>query len=276
MSSCCTTPAPRRVAGATLAVCLAGNPNVGKSTLFNKLTGSAIETANYPGMTVSLNIAAAQWEGHTVEVVDLPGTYALGAVSDDQYVARRGLLDTSPDVVVAVVDATNLARNLYIVLQLLDLGYRVVVALNLVDEARRRGLDIDSQALAAELGVPVVRTVATRGEGLDGLAKIALAVAMSTNGVGRGRRRRYGEQVEQRVAMVVRGLAERQGGGAAAALPFGLSPRSLALSLVEGDAELGELSPPNATPGHEPSPRRRASGMRLPAPTAGGGSLLPL
>ena len=100
------------------------------------------------------------------------------------------MLRARPDVVVAVVDATNLARNLYLVLQLLDLGCRVVVALNLVDEARRRAVTVDAARLSEELGVPVVPTVAPRGEGLDELTLVALDVAVSANGSGRGRRAR--------------------------------------------------------------------------------------
>ena len=136
-SGCCTQTSAQGRAQGALVVCLAGNPNVGKSTLFNRLTSSAVETANYPGVTVGLNVAKARWGEQEVQVLDLPGTYALDPVSEDQWVARHGLLDWRPDVVLAVVDATNLARNLYMVLQLVDLGCRVVVALNLVDEARR-------------------------------------------------------------------------------------------------------------------------------------------
>ena len=127
-------------------------------------------------MTVALNGACVCWQGRKVELIDLPGTYALGAVSEDQFVARRALLERRPDVVIAVVDATNLARNLYLVLQLLDLGFRVVVALNLADEAERRRIHIDEHRLAEELGVPVVRTVAPRGEGLDRLSEVAVQV----------------------------------------------------------------------------------------------------
>ena len=177
----------KRRSTSALVVCLAGNPNVGKSTLFNRLTGSAVDTANYPGMTVGLNIASARWGGQEVQLVDLPGTYALDPVSDDQWVARHGLLDWKPDVVIAVVDATNLARNLYLVLQIIDLGPRVVIALNLIDEARRQSLRIDPRALSQALGLPVIATVARRGEGLDELTAAAAAVAISRDGLGRGR-----------------------------------------------------------------------------------------
>jgi ferrous iron transport protein B len=106
--------APAWVEGSTgaLVALLAGNPNVGKSSLFNRLTGEVVETANYAGMTVALNGADLEWQGQSVTLIDLPGTYAIGAVSEDQHVARRALLEQHPDVVIAVVDATNLARNL--------------------------------------------------------------------------------------------------------------------------------------------------------------------
>ena len=216
-----------------LVVCLAGNPNVGKSTLFNRLTGSAVETANYPGMTVGLNIAAARWGGQEVQLVDLPGTYALDPVSEDQWVARHGLLDWRPDVVIAVVDATNLARNLYLVLQLVDLGPRVVVALNLIDEARRQSLRIDPHALSQALGLPVVPTVARRGEGLDELVAAAAEVAAGSDGLGRGRAVRYSARIEAQVAGLESEFAEN-----ADALPDGLPPRAAALALLEGDEEL--------------------------------------
>ena len=184
-------------------------------------------------MTVGLNIASARWGGQEVQLVDLPGTYALDPVSDDQWVARHGLLDWKPDVVIAVVDATNLARNLYLVLQIIDLGPRVVIALNLIDEARRQSLRIDPRALSQALGLPVVPTVARRGEGLDELTAAAAAVASGNDGLGRGRAVRYSARVEAQVA----GL-EAQFADVDQALPEGLPPRAAALALLEGDEEL--------------------------------------
>ena len=119
-------------------VALAGNPNVGKSSVFNWLTGMGVVTANYPGKTVEVQLATTRFKDQEIGVMDLPGTYAVGSASEDQWVARRALFDAGPDVVLVVVDATRLERNLYLPLQLLDLGFRVVVALNLVDEAWRR------------------------------------------------------------------------------------------------------------------------------------------
>ena len=217
----------------SLVVCLAGNPNVGKSTLFNRLTGSAVETANYPGMTVGLNVAKACWEGRKAQVVDLPGTYALDPTSEDQWVARHGILDWSPDVVVVVVDATNLARNLYIVLQLLDLGCRIVVSLNLMDEARRHSVEIDIRALARELGVPVIPTVARSGEGVRELIKAVLAAAATDGKAGAASATRYSSVVEDETETLVRRLEERAG-----PLPHGLGARAVALALLEEDSEL--------------------------------------
>ena len=263
-ASCCDVSTERRSTSAIVA-CLAGNPNVGKSTLFNRLTGSAVETANYPGMTVGLNVARARWAGQEVQLVDLPGTYALDPVSEDQWVARHGLIDWQPDVVVAVVDATNLPRNLYLVLQLVDLGLRVVVALNLFDEARRQSLRIDPRALSQALGLPVIATVARRGEGLDELTAAAAAVAISRDGLGRGRAVRYSAAIEAQVARLVADFAD---GGES--LPEGLPPRAAALALLEGDHELvaafGGTDAPTATRLAAPPHRGRRKGHRAKSP----------
>ena len=167
MSSCHVTT--QHLQQTDLTIALAGNPNVGKSSLFNHLTGANAETANYPGKTVALNFGTTRWNGKRIGVIDLPGTYALGAMSEDQWVARQAVLDNHPYAVVAIADATNLERNLYLVLQFLDLGLPLVVAVNLIDEAERAGIEIDTARLARDLRVPVIPTIATRGKGVDTL-----------------------------------------------------------------------------------------------------------
>src|SRR5512142_2314318 len=139
-----------------LTIALAGNPNVGKSSLFNQLTGASVDTANYPGKTVALNTGTTHFGGKTIGVIDLPGTYALGALSEDQWVARQAVLDHRPDAIVAIADATNLERNLYLLLQYLDLRIPLVVAVNLVDEAERAGIEISTAQLSQQLDTPVV------------------------------------------------------------------------------------------------------------------------
>ena len=158
-------------------VALAGNPNTGKSTVFNALTGLRQHTGNWPGKTVTRAEGGYQHAGRKVKLVDLPGTYSLQAGSTDEEVARDFILFGEPDVTVVVVDATRLERNLNLALQVLEITDRVVVCLNLMDEARRHGIGIDPDKLAAELGVPVVAASARRGEGLDALREAIAAVA---------------------------------------------------------------------------------------------------
>jgi len=221
-----------------LVACLAGNPNVGKSSLFNALTGAGCETANCAGVTTEACAVCTQWGGRRVEVVDLPGAYSLDGHGGDQRAARVALLTREPDVVVAVVDATNLGRSLYLPLQLLDLGFRVVVAVNLSDEARRRDRAVDAEALARELGVPVVPIVAPRGEGLPQLEAEMLRVAASVNGLGRAAGTPLPEGVADRVETLAAEISARA--AEAGRPPFGLAPRAAAITVLEGDAEVVE------------------------------------
>ena len=153
-------------------IALAGNPNAGKSTVFNALTGARQHVGNWPGKTVEKKEGVWKQGDIEFEVVDLPGTYSLTAYSMEEIIARDYIVDGRPDVVVSVVDAANLERNLYLVVQILEMGARVVVALNMSDVADSRGLKIDLPKLSAGLGgVPVVPTIASKGEGIDQLKK---------------------------------------------------------------------------------------------------------
>lgn len=219
--------------GADLTVALAGNPNVGKSSLFNQLTGLQAITANYPGKTVEVNVGRARVGDSAVALIDLPGTYSLGGISEDQWVARRAVLDGQPDAVLGVVDATNLARNLYLTLQIMDLGLPVALALNLVDEAERRGRSVDAPSLAGLLGVPVVPTVATQGRGLAEALAAALALAREHT---RQAPPSYGAPLDGAIASLARGIEE----ATTEPLPHGLGPRALAVLLLEEDADTVE------------------------------------
>src|SRR6266576_2026540 len=170
MSSCCSSSDHATLTG-TLTVALAGNPNSGKTTIFNALTGLRQKVANYPGVTVEKKTGRCKLEdGRWVNVIDLPGTYSLISRSPDEQVAMevlRGLRkDTpAPDVVVVVVDASNLQRNLYLVSQLIELGKPLVVALNMIDVAERRGINVSASALSKDLGVPVVPVIGHKRHG---------------------------------------------------------------------------------------------------------------
>jgi len=189
------------------AFALAGNPNVGKSTIFNRLTGMGVVTANYPGKTVEINIATTSFEDTQIGIIDLPGTYAIGAVSEDQWVARQAVLDGRPDVIIIIVDATNLARNLYMALQFMDLELPVIIALNLVDQAEAKGISTDVEHLARLLGVPVVPTVATMGKGLNELMRVAVEVAGGKR-ILEERSSAYGHDVEEPISMLVESITQ--------------------------------------------------------------------
>jgi len=161
----------------TITVGVAGNPNVGKSVIFNALTGSRQHVGNWPGKTVERAEGVFHYQSWEIRLVDLPGTYSLAAQSPEEVIARDYILSDEPDVVIDIVDATCLERNLNLALQILELTGRVVVALNLMDEVRRQGWKIDAEALEADLGVPVVPTVATEGEGLPKLLAAIVDVA---------------------------------------------------------------------------------------------------
>lgn len=182
MTFCCHTPAAKPSDTTTLTLALAGNPNSGKTTIFNALTGLRQKIANYPGVTVERKTGRCKLpDGRWIEVVDLPGTYSLVSRSPDEVVAMevlRGLRpDTRlPDAVVVVVDASNLQRNLYLVSQLIELGRPLVVALNMMDVAARRGIHVSPESLQQQLGVPVVPVVGHKRQGIDQL-KLAISQA---------------------------------------------------------------------------------------------------
>jgi ferrous iron transport protein B len=164
------------IAGSHYTVALAGNPNTGKSTVFNALTGLRQHTGNWPGKTVTRAEGRFMHDGAIYRMVDLPGTYSLLSASTDEEIARDFILFGQPDCTVVVVDATALERNLNLVLQVMEITDKVVVCVNLMDEARRKGLEVNISRLSKELGVPAVGTAARTGEGLRELVKTIAGV----------------------------------------------------------------------------------------------------
>lgn len=213
-------------------VALAGNPNTGKSTVFNALTGLRQRVGNWPGTTVTRTEGAFATGDHSYRVVDLPGCYSLFAGGKDEEVARDYLMFAEPDVTVVVVDASRLHRHLNLALQVLELSDRMVLAVNLMDEAERSGLQLDLRHLARELGVPVVGMAARHRRGIPEL----LAAIDETCGreVRRGRRRR--QHLPKDVRRAVDELAAEIGDR----FPQVTHRRWVALQLLEGDAALTE------------------------------------
>jgi Fe2+ transport system protein B len=223
-------------------VALAGNPNTGKSTVFNALTGLRQHTGNWPGKTVTRAEGGFEYGGHRYKLVDLPGTYSLLAASPDEEAARDFILFGRPDVTLVVVDATRLERNLNLVLQVLEITDRVVVCLNLMDEARRHGLRVDERTLARELGVPVIPASARYREGID---KVLQAVSQVATGQFVCKPRRIQNEPPE-LRRAVAELAAR----VETAFPGLPNARWVALRLLDGDeriiqairrGELGEL-----------------------------------
>lgn len=174
--------------GGPWRVALIGNPNTGKSTLFNALSGLRVRTGNYPGVTVEQRIGRVNWDGHEVELIDLPGTYSLSPRSPDELVAVQVLTgmdrEPLPDLVICICNAAALERNLYLATQVLESGLPVVVCLNMWDAVQQSGLAIDCQALSKSLGVPVVPTSASRREGLKELQAAAVGLLRGNGSVG--------------------------------------------------------------------------------------------
>jgi len=182
-----------------ITIALAGNPNSGKTTIFNNLTGARQKVGNWPGVTVEKKEGTATYNGYSIRVVDLPGTYSLTAYSQEEIIARNFILEEKPDLVVDVIDASNLERNLYLATQLIDLGVKLVFALNMVDQAQSRGQMIDHEKLSLLIGVPFVPTVGTKGRGTKELLEAIVKVAEDRESIARHIHIHYGQEMEEEI-----------------------------------------------------------------------------
>jgi ferrous iron transport protein B len=206
-----------------LRIALAGNANVGKSALFNYLSGLRQHLGNWPGKTIEKAEGALKFKGHEVEVVDLPGIYSLSTFSTEEIISRQFIAKEKPDVVINVIDSTALERNLFFTLQLIELNAPLVIALNMVDIAGARGVHIDARKLAKELGVPVIPIVATKG---TNVSKLMEAVIISGRRRPKPIRRRFRKDIETEISSLAKETAK---------LDLDYPPKWTAIKLLEQD-----------------------------------------
>jgi ferrous iron transport protein B len=212
-----------------LTIALAGNPNSGKTTIFNNLTGTRQKVGNWPGVTVEKKEGTIKHSGHDLKIVDLPGTYSLTPFSIEEIVARDYILEERPDVVIDIIDASNLERSLYLATQLREIDCNVLFALNMADVARSRGFKIDDRKLSELLAVPVVFTVGNKNKGMETLLEQAIALAESDSAAPQKRKVKYSKDIEDAISKVEK-IIENHG---ADAMPYNI--RWTAIKLLEND-----------------------------------------
>ena len=218
--------------GKQLTIALAGNANVGKSVIFNELTGSNQIIGNWPGKTIERAEGKLHFEDYDIDVIDLPGIYSFSTYSMEEIVSREYIAFEKPDVVINVVDAAVLERNLFFTMQLIEMEVPLVVCVNQIDIAKQKGIVIDTEKLQAALGVPVIATIAVRGEGLHELIEIATEIAEKPkNKIGT---LEYGSEVENRIKRLTDLIESKN-------LKLGYPSRWVAIKLIENDPEIQKL-----------------------------------
>lgn len=219
----------------TINIALIGNPNCGKTSLFNIASGAKEHVGNYGGVTVDAKMGRFEYGNYTFNIVDLPGTYSLSAYSPEELYVRRYLHDEMPDVIVNVVVASNLERNLYLTTELIDMDRSMVIALNMYDELQRSGASFDYETLGGMIGVPIIPTVSRTGEGIDRLFDAIIQVYEGNNKSVRHVHVNLGQEVENAVKVIKDEIKKD------AAVGMHFSPRYLAIKLLERDAEVENM-----------------------------------
>lgn len=228
----------------TINVALIGNPNCGKTSLFNDATGSREHVGNYSGVTVDARSGSLEHGGYLINVVDLPGTYSLTCYSPEEMYVRRYLRENNPDLIINVVDASNLERNLYLTTELIDMDYSMVIALNMYDELEANGAKLHYNELGAMIGVPMVPVVARTGRGIDTLLDTVVAVFEGRDTTVRHIHVSLGADLEGAIRRLVDSIK------ATPAVAKHFSPRYLAIKLLEGDHDIEDEMARLAAPGN--------------------------
>ncbi len=216
----------------TITIALTGNPNSGKTTIFNNLTGARQKVGNWGGVTVEMKKGLCRHGNYSIKVVDLPGTYSLTAHSIEEIIARNYIVEECPDVVVDVIDASNLERNLYLATQLIELDVNMVFVLNMADVARKRGIRIDADKLGSLLGVPVVFTVGIRNEGTKEVLDKVIQVYEDRDATSRNIYVYYGMEIEEEIVKIQTLINSNE------KIDRSYSPRWLTVKLLEDDPEV--------------------------------------
>lgn len=218
--------------GKIINVALIGNPNCGKTSLFNFASGAHEHVGNYSGVTVDAKEGVFTQNGYTFRIVDLPGTYSLSAYTPEELYVRRHLVQEQPDVVINVVDASNLERNLYLTTQLIDMDVRMVIALNMYDDLEKSGNKFDHESLAGMIGVPIIPTISKTGFGIEALFNRVISVYEETDPILRHVHVNYGDTLEKYIN-ALRKMLKRNG-----TVDKTYSKRYLAIKLLENDKEV--------------------------------------
>lgn len=219
----------------TINIALVGNPNCGKTTLFNYISGSKERVGNYSGVTVDVKRAKLKAKGYTFNFYDLPGTYSLTAYSTEEIFVRKFIYEQTPDIVINVIDSTNLERNLFLTTQLIDMDLRIVGALNMYDELERKKIQFDYDAFSRLLGIPFVPTISSRGIGLDELTDTVIDVFEGREKIIRHIHINYGNDLEESIGRIRQTVREDK------PITDKISSRFLALKLLEKDPHVQEL-----------------------------------